>query len=375
MQKIIKLPQVALNLENAVVIEISAVIGEMLRKDDLLLTIETQKATEELPCGESGYLRALLVNEGDEVNAEDTLAVLTDELDENFEIPPSKEPVRAARVETEGEENRRESESPRVDNRDQTVRAAPAARRRAREIGVNIRDVRGSGPAGRITVADVEAHEVTSGQQAGTARPEGEALTTGRRALIEQMVAGNHEIPQFSVAKALDVSEIADGPEGTTFTSRLIYYVGRALAKHEALRSYLKGDRLVVGPIAVAVVMDTRYGLIAPVVRSADQNSHEATAKQLAEFRRRGDQHQLSSNDLKEGLFAVSNLGMLGVDLFTPLVFAGQTAVLAVGRMVSGRNGRPSAWVTLAADHRVVDGAEAARFLRTLESLTGGEDT
>src|ERR1051326_2613106 len=109
--------------------------------------------------------------------------------------------------------------------------------------------------------------------------------------------------------------------------------------------------------------MDTAHGLVAPAVRHADQLSLEQIAAQVKELRVRAEAGKSRREDLVDAPFAVSNLGMLGIDFFAPFVFHGQTAVLAIGRAVDGK-----AWFTLALDHRVVDGAEAARFLETLQN-------
>ena len=365
MQKVVRLPQVELNLENATVVEIPRHEGEKVGREDILLTIETQKATEAVPCGEDGYVRALLVKEGDEVNVHDALAVLTEELDEAFEIPqmPDIENVDPA-VEKTGSKVRKQGK---VDAESGKVRAVPAARKRARVAGVDLAEIRGTGPGGRITVADVNAHiQETDASDVG--ERERKPLSVARKALIGQMERGHREIPQVSVSRSMDVTPLTVKNEGVTFTVRLVHVAARALTEHESLRTVLDRDLTWVADVAVAVAMETAHGLAAPVIRQADQLSLEEVSGMLEDFRKRGEENRLRGEDLRGGRFALSNLGMLGVDQFTPLVFAGQTAVLGVGRAVESGGGRKSAWFTLVVDHRLVDGAEAARFLETLQS-------
>ena len=200
---------------------------------------------------------------------------------------------------------------------------------------------------------------------AGT-RAAGTPLSAARKTLIEQMERGHREIPQISISRNLDVTPLEERREGISFTAILIHHIARALVGHEALRTVLRGDRLRVGPVDIAVAMDTPRGLFAPVVRRADRLEIEEISKVIRQYRKRAGENRLKGEELRHGPFAVTNLGMFGVDLFTPLIFAGQTAVLAVGRATEVEDGRISAWVTLAVDHRVVDGAEAARFLETL---------
>lgn len=367
MQKIITLPQVELNLENATVVELVAKVGAALRGEDTLLVLETQKATVDVPAGETGFLRAFLVKSGDLVSVHDPLAVLTDDPHEAFQLPE-----RAAAPIVTAPAARSEIISPPAAEPaagdSERVRALPAARRRARELGVDLASIKGSGPQGRISVEDVES-QTRTGQRPDTGVT---TISARRKGLIAQMEAGHREIPQIAISRFMDVSGIAGHGEGTTFTSRLIYHVARAAKSHPSLVTVLENNQLKAGPADVAVAMDTASGLTAPVIRRGDEMSLAEIARALADLRQRAEENRLGREDLRDGRLAVTNLGMLGVDLFTPLVFAGQTAVLAVGR-TGEVGGRSSAWFTLAVDHRIVDGAEAARFLETLQAAIGGK--
>ena len=344
-------------MENAKVVEVRASIGDRVGPQDVLLSIETQKAVEDLPFGESGIVRAVQVKVGDEVNVHDLLAVLTDTADEPISLPGrtlSPETVSSA-VSGPAPDERAESDPP-----EGKTRALPAARRRAKELGINLSDVKGTGPNGRISVADVEGH---SGQ--GASGAEGAELSARRRALIAQMEGSR--IPQIAISRSIDVSGIASSREGSTFTSRLLGKVARALQTHRALRSSIANGSILAGPVDIAVAIDSEHGLVAPVVRGADRLSTAEISSALEKLRERATANRLTSDELRDGRFAVTNLGMLGVDLFTPLLFSGQTAVLAVGRARELETGASLAWFTVAVDHRVADGAEAARFLETLQ--------
>jgi pyruvate dehydrogenase E2 component (dihydrolipoamide acetyltransferase) len=368
MQKTITLPQVELNLENAKIVEIRASVGDRLGPQDVLLSVETQKAVEDLQCGESGFLRALLVKVGDEVNVHDPLAVLTDAPDEEFAISAGKAGPERADL-PKGAGTGAASQGNAEGGAGEKVRSIPAARRRAKELGIDLSAVAGSGPNGRISVEDVESYA----RLQGTRSPQPAGISARRKALIAQMEAGGRGIPQISISRYMDVTRIAGSAEGTTFTSRLVYHVARSLKRHEALCSFHEGDEVRRGPVDIAVAMDNEHGLVAPVVRGADAMSMDEVSRALADLRVRGKENRLSSENLRDGRFAITNLGMLGVDMFTPLVFSGQTAVLAIGRTNDSVAVRPSAWFTLAVDHRVVDGAEVARFLETLQGAIAGE--
>jgi pyruvate dehydrogenase E2 component (dihydrolipoamide acetyltransferase) len=174
------------------------------------------------------------------------------------------------------------------------------------------------------------------------------------------------EIPQIQVRRRLDVAPLLKKEGGATFTHRLTRAAAAAVARHPALRTSFDSNRIRVEPVSVAIAMDSPHGLVAPVVRNADKLSLPQISAALTELRGKAEANLLRRAELIEAPFAISNLGMLGVDQFDAFVFHGQTAVLSVGRSVT-EGGKTLAWFGLAVDHRVVDGAEAARFLETLQ--------
>ena len=185
------------------------------------------------------------------------------------------------------------------------------------------------------------------------------------------MEAAARTIPLFALNRLVDVTPLARKEEGITLTHRLIACLGQALEAHPALLTTLDGGRLRTEEVAVAVAMDSRAGLVAPAVRQPQRLSLLEISATVKLLKARADAGQLARADLERAPFALSNLGMYGVDQFQPSVFAGQCAVLGTGRAVDGAGGRKVAWFTLACDHRAVDGAEAARFLQTLQDRIG----
>lgn len=365
MQRIIHLPQIELNLERAIVLEFLVSEGARVAEGQSVMEIETQKATAEVPSEASGFLRAFIVAIGDEISLSSPLAILTDEADEPFTLenenvrnsPAGEKPTRAEpEIATISEAPSRSTGK---------VRAAPAARKRARELGFELQAIIGTGPGGRITVTDVDGHlgcsPLADNSESWT------PVSGTRRALIEQMTRGWTEIPQISLMRKLQVGDLMKKSGESSFTSRLIEPLARALRNHPTLRTELKDNRTRLCPVAVAVAMDTPHGLVAPVIHDADSLSLEEISRQIRDYRDRGNRNQLKSEDFRGGRFAVTNLGMLGIDHFTPIVFHGQTAVLSVGKATAGANGCFGAWCGIAVDHRIVDGAEAARFLETLQ--------
>jgi len=363
--KEVLLPQVELSMESVTVLRWLVEVNDRVKADQPILEVETQKATIDVPSPTEGYIRKLCVNANDEISEKALLCLLTDSADEPVTLGEDNEPSTAARPTDRGVSSETASESgpdasPSTAPDKGSVRAAPAARRLAKELNIDLQLVTGTGPNGRITVEDVRA------AASPTSNDDWTPLPATRVALIAQMQRSLAEIPQFHVARQIDVIPLAVKTPNVTFTHRLILAVGKALVQHPALRTVINNGKTKTLPVSVAVAMDTPHGLVAPVLRQADQMTLELISESVRKLRERAKSNALKRAELIDGPFAITNLGMLGVDFFSPFVFHGQTAVLAVGRATQDSEPK-TAWFSLAADHRVVDGAEAARFLQTLQ--------
>ncbi|MBI4027657.1 MAG: 2-oxo acid dehydrogenase subunit E2 [Verrucomicrobia bacterium] len=356
MQKNIHLPQVELNMESITVVRWLVKEGDHVAAEQPILEIETQKAVAEAPSSDAGYVRKLCVKEGDTIGEKALLCILTDTKDESFEDVAAL--LRSADSSARQTPLHRSAATP--DSEGGAIRAAPAARKLARDLGVDLATVNGTGPDGRITVEDVQRMQNAESRMKD--EEQWTPLLPSRLALIAQMQKSLAEIPQFHVARQMEVMPLMAKAEGITFTHRLIRAAAAALAKHPSLRTVMNGHAIRAMPVSVAVAMETPNGLIAPALRHADQLTLGQIAAQTKELRVRAEAGRLKREEWTEAPFAISNLGMFGVDFFNAFVFHGQTAVLAVGRATEGK-----AWFNLAVDHRIVDGAEAARFFETLQ--------
>ncbi len=283
------------------------------------------------------------------------------------------------------------------------VRAVPAARRLARELGVDLAAAIGTGPDGRIQSDDVrcaaqasispvparvEPAALAQAPQAGSplAVRRIVPLTNIRRTTAERMTASVREAPQFSVAVDVDMrraiefvddlkATVGDGRPKVTLTALLVKVCAWALRQHPEVNASFRDDGIVEWDevnIGVATAVD--QGLIVPVVRGADMLGLRIIADRLAELAGRAREGKPRLDDLQGGTFTLSNLGMLGIDRFTAILNPPQAAILAVGRVLKRAEVsdddkveiRPMASLALTADHRVLDGATAARFLTTV---------
>lgn len=215
-----------------------------------------------------------------------------------------------------------------------------------------------------------------------------------QRTMAKRMLQSAREIPQFSVSFELDADQLAarrsginaairDNAPQVSVTALLIWLTARALCKHPRLNARYDEDAMIQHEaVNMAVAMDTSQGLVAPVIRQAEALSVYQTAEALKALAERAAARRLSLSDFSEATFTLSNLGMLGVTRFTPLVNPPQAAIMGVGGLrTSVRTDAGGCLVpvqmmelTVTADHRILDGAEVARFLRTLREEAEAQD-
>ena len=268
------------------------------------------------------------------------------------------------------------------------VRATPAARRSARERGVVLQMVTGSGPRGRIQAADVLAF-TTAPATVPAPNVAVIPLQGMRRTIAERMTTSYQTTPHITFTVRVDMSAFDDtrarlnaraevaGQPRVSVTALIVKAVAWALKRHPRLNSTLRGEEIHLLPeINIGVAVALEDGLIVPVVRQADRKSMAEIAATLKDLTAQAHGGRLTPPDVVGGTFTISNLGPFGIEQFTAIINPPQVAILAVGSIqpeavVDGEGQvvvRPTMRMTLSADHRVVDGALAARFLTDLRA-------
>ena len=267
-----------------------------------------------------------------------------------------------------------------------TAQVIPAARRLAKEHGIDLSQVRGSGPAGRITVEDVQRVIAAAAQPTASvppASPTAEqviALTGMRAAIARRMHQSLQTSAQVTLITEVDVSALVQLREelkqqfALTYTDLIVKAVAHALKGHPRLNAWIEGEQIRLVPaihIGVAVALDE--GLIVPVVRDADRKSLREIVQETQRLALRAREGTLTGEEVMGSTFSVSNLGMYGIDAFTPIINPPEIAILGVGRINEKlvRVPRGAEWrhvmtLSLTFDHRVVDGAPASAFLQTV---------
>jgi pyruvate dehydrogenase E2 component (dihydrolipoamide acetyltransferase) len=262
----------------------------------------------------------------------------------------------------------------------QRVQATPLARRIAEEEGLDLSQIQGTGPGGRITEEDVL--RALEGRRVPAAPPRVVPFTGMRQAIAERMMESLHSMAQLTLTTRADVTELVGLREilsqrwnvRLSYTDFIVRAAALALKEHPILNSALVGEEIILHEdVHIGVAVALEEGLIVPVIRHADRKSilgiHQ-TMQDLAERARKGE---LSVDEVTGGTFTITNLGMYGIDAFTPIINPPEVAILGVGRifeelsLVNGQVAARSRMVlSLTIDHRIVDGAPGAAFLQTV---------
>jgi pyruvate dehydrogenase E2 component (dihydrolipoyllysine-residue acetyltransferase) len=274
------------------------------------------------------------------------------------------------------------------------VKASPLARRIARERGIELGELKGTGPEGRVVAEDVERAATTTAQvpQTTAPAPTGEIqripLTSVRRTIARRLTEA-WQAPAFQIAMSADMTraqhlhallaeQTKEGEPRTTVTDILTKACAAALMRHRAVNALWADDAIELHPSAnIGIAVAIEAGLVVPVIRHAEQKTIAEVAAARADIVTRARESKLRQEDLDGGTFTISNLGMFGVEQFVAVLNPPQAAILAVGAIEpkavptddGGFEARPLMTLTLTCDHRSLDGATAADFLRTVKAF------
>jgi pyruvate dehydrogenase E2 component (dihydrolipoamide acetyltransferase) len=387
------LPRLGQGMESGTIVRWLKAEGEPVEKGEPLFELDTDKVTQEVEAEAGGVLLKIAVPEG-EVPVGQTVAFIGAEGEAVPEVAaaaPEEETKPSRPQSTEATPEVREEAA--VASGNGRIKASPLARRIARERGIELAGIRGTGPDGRIVAEDVERAEAggPSAPAAAPARiPTGEVervpLSNVRRTIARRLTEA-WQIPVFQLQASADMTRVnalvarlreRDPDVRITVTDVLTKVCAQALLRHREVNAEFTGDAILLHPTAnVGLAVAAPQGLVVPVIRSAERLSLTEVAGVRADLVGRAREAKLRAEDLEGGTFTISNLGMYAVESFTAVLNPPQAAIVAVGatedRVVPvdvGTAVRPMMTLTCTFDHRAVDGAPAAAFLQTLkESL------
>jgi pyruvate dehydrogenase E2 component (dihydrolipoamide acetyltransferase) len=358
--------------------------GEAVAKGEPLLEIETDKAVMEIESPGDGLLAGVKVQAGAEVPVGQIIAWIVS----NGEAPPADEvaAVSGRRISAAAPLTPGSAERTPVPTQPaaQPVKISPKARRLAREHGVDLAEVRGSGAGGEILASDISTFAESRASSPPATVERGSPIS---RLMAERTTQSWTTVPHFFVVREVDAGALNEArqklaPEiekshglRLTHSDLLLALVARVLHKHPRINASWTGEGVRTNDeINVGLAMAVEEGVVAPVIHRVNRATIGEIAAQRLDLTERARGHKLRPADIAGGTFTISNLGMFGVDAFTAIIIQPQAAILAVGAIIDrvvpvgvgpdARPGiRPMMTLTLSSDHRVVDGARAAAFM------------
>jgi pyruvate dehydrogenase E2 component (dihydrolipoamide acetyltransferase) len=412
----VKLPRLGQGMEAGTIVRWLKSEGDTVEKGEPLYELDTDKVTQEVEAEASGVLLKIAISAG-EVEVGRTIAVIGEQ-GEKVELAPSEpagngsaalevsgdpeeegSPARAG--EQDGERGRRASAAmsdpvaeirqPAGDNGGR-IKASPLARRIARERGIDLSAVAGTGPDGRVVAEDVE-RTAASGAPVALPPPalpsegvEVQQLSSMRKTIARRLTEA-WEAPVFQLGITVDMSralplrerlvELHGDSVKPTISDLITKICAAALMRHRAVNALYKGDAVELYPTAnIGIAVAVPNGLVVPVIPRCERKSIAEIAAARAELVGRARDGKLQQADLDGGTFTISNLGMYGIERFIAVLNPPQAAILAVGSIedkvvpVDGQPVvRPRMELTLTCDHRAVDGATGAEFLRDVKAF------
>lgn len=414
--KEITLPDIG-DFKDVEVIEVLVSAGDTINAEDSLITLESDKASMEIPSPVGGVIKEVKVQVGDTINQGDLLAVVDQETvpEETAPVAPPKPVDSAPHPAPPAPGEKKAKPLPVAPTQDdmpnRKAHASPAVRRFARELGVDLGRVKGSAPKGRITKEDVQnfVKSTLSGSGAATsaggslALPSMPAVDFSRFGPVEEVelgrikkISGAHlhrswvTVPHVTQFDEADITELeafrkAQKDEALKQDIRLTFMPFLMKACEAALREFPEvnaslspdGEKLIMKKyLHIGVAVDTPNGLVVPVIRDVDQKGVYKLARELMEISAKARDGKLGPADMQGGCFTISSLGGIGGTQFTPIVNAPEVAILGVSRasmkpVWNGKKFKPRLVMpfSLSYDHRVIDGAQGVRFTTYLAGL------
>lgn len=428
----IQMPRLSDTMEEGVIATWHKQVGDTVERGDVVAEIETDKAIMELEAFDAGVLEKILLAEGATVPIGTPIAVLGDGSGAAAESAPA--PAEQAAPDSSGADQvssdqasseQAPSEEPAAPAPQQPTAAEPAAgtdagpggkpkasplaKRVAKELGVDLAQVRGTGPGGRIIRVDIEAAAQSAPEPAASAAPASQPaqapqpaesraadpdveeipLGNVRKVTAKRLTESKQQAPHFYLTSAIDVTDLvafrgdlnqrlqaADGPK-VSVNDLVVKAVATALRANPSVNVSFGGDKLLRHKrVHLGVAVAIEGGLVVPVIRDTDRKSVSEIAVEGRELAGRARDGKLKADEMSGGTFTISNLGMFGIEQFSAVINPPEAGILAVGAVkdeVQVREGEFTARkimrVTLSADHRAVDGAVGAAFLQQLTGL------
>ena len=390
------LPDLGEGIESATISEVSVSKGQKINKDNIILVLESDKASMEIPSEVSGTIKSIDIKKGQEVKTGDLLITI-ETADTTNESSKEKQPPEAKPEAKPAVQSPQKTPQEQQERSGDGVYASPGVRRLARELNINLSTLSGSGSKGRITKNDLHAYikaqmysknppniysqEQTDFSQWGDINVK--KLTKIKTITGKRLSSAWQTIPHVTQFVEADVTElesvrkkqkdkhIKDGIK-ITMMPYLMKAAVNVLKTHPVFNSSIQNDGLNIvfkKYYNIGVAVDTKDGLVVPVIKNVDKKDIVQLSKELMDISERARNKQLLIDELKGGTFTISNLGGIGGSFFTPIINPPEVAILGVSRTKIENNGKLTLPLSLSYDHRVIDGAAGAAFVVLLSNV------
>jgi pyruvate dehydrogenase E2 component (dihydrolipoamide acetyltransferase) len=380
----VKMPRLGVTMQNGTVSEWLVEEGESVEKGDYLFELETEKSTLEIESQASGVLKKVIIPAGEEVPINTVIAIIADE-GEEVDLSSYTNDTSAS-VETAATTEQLETpkeEKPQPQKQKRTGGILPRARKLAKELGVNIDNIVGTGKNGIVTEEDIRN---ASNPTSDIPVKERITLNNVKSAMADNMLDSWRNIPQFTQMVSVNMENVLNVKkeiENVSLNDIIVKAVGSAVKSTPIVNSKLEDKEIVIyDEVNVSVAVNSKHGLVVPVIKNVESKSVSEISTEVKNLAQKAEDNQLTLEDYANGTITVSNLGSLGIETGTPIINAPQSTLVFAGAIrktpVVNENNEivvaPVMTLSICYDHRFIDGVAGAQFTNevknTLENIT-----
>ncbi|MCD6363930.1 MAG: 2-oxo acid dehydrogenase subunit E2 [Synergistetes bacterium] len=374
------MPKLGLTMEEGKVENWLKKEGDEVKKGEPIVEISTEKITNTIDSPVDGIVAKILVKEGETAKVGTPIALIA--------LTKSEYEAYKEKEETVGEKEEKKEEK-RIEM-EEKINASPLAKRIAREKGIDLRLVKGTGEGRRITKQDVLNYIASLEKKEEKPGFKEIPLSGIRRTIAERLSKSFHSVVPVTETMEIDVSKLlkkfAELKENSSvkisLTAVFVKLIANLLTEFPEFNAHFDGEKIrIYDDVNMGVAFDTPDGLLVPVIRKANEKSIEEIAKEILNMAEKVKSKKYTLDDITGSTFTITNLGMIDIDIFTPVINPPEVAILGIGRTrkvpeltENGIKFTEKIWFSLTFDHRVIDGAPAARFLKRLAELCSNPD-
>lgn len=401
MPKIIKLPKIGVNMTEAMIMEWVVKEGESVKEGDLILIAETDKATQDIFASASGIIDKILVQAGENASCQQPIAILIEpgeKSNKNFDPIDADitktENIKTVQSKTDEQSFAGETEIFVSSNQTKRIKVSPLAKKTAKDHGIDYKQISPSKQHGRIVQEDVlafientkESLKVSNTVSMGNEVVDIIPLTGSRKIIAERMSESNLTKPSVSLTLHADFGQVIEwrnrlkeNGKMVSYNDLLVAVIAKALKEHPMINSKMTDEGIhLLKDINIGVAVDSDKGLVVPVIRNAESKGVLEINEELINKIERAKSGKNSIEDLADGTFTITNLGMFEIEHFTPIINPPECGILGVGAIIrvpvvvddcDKIEIRSRVQLTFVFDHRIVDGGQAARFLQRIKHL------